>query len=110
MPQIITPINMSDDNAQKLRLASALASAKTAAKELLIGIGVGTVIAAAGAITGCSNYIIDQAEKDVATSTVHPRLAYDAQEDARLAHFRAQSAHASHTLAKMRTEAAGGVQ
>lgn len=77
-------------------------------KSTAIALVIVATVVLVGIATGCTNYVISQAEQDVASSTIYPRI--NDSEARRLAQFRQQSTHANHTLAKMRTQATGGVQ
>lgn len=74
---------------------------ETAAVGVMIGLAIMFLIAVVGIITGCTIFTDQQAEQDVATSTI----------DDELERFRQQSHHANETLATMKAYAAeGGVQ
>lgn len=73
-----------------------------------VSLAVGAIIATVGNVTGCNGYVISQAEKDVATSTINARTDL---ESPALIEFRKQNQYANKKLAEMRLHAAtGGVQ
>lgn len=72
------------------------------------GLTAGVALVAVGNITGCNSFLIAQAEQDIATSTIEPRISsIDSPE---LIEFRKHNAYANHKLAEMRLYAAGGNQ
>lgn len=75
-------------------------------KYLLAGFAVAALIALAGLPTGCTNFVLDQAEQDIATSTIEPRS--NALTGDELLEFRRQSAHASKVLFLARTDGGNG--
>lgn len=72
------------------------------------GMIAAVVITVIASITGCNTFIEAQAERDIATSTVEPRLA--AMNKAALMAFREQNAHANEVLYEMRLYANGSAQ
>lgn len=54
---------------------SLLVMAQSYGTHALAGLAVAVVISIVSATTGCTTYLLSQAEQDVATSTVAPRLA-----------------------------------
>ncbi len=72
------------------------------------GLIAGIALAVVGNITGCTDYLLSQADQDVATSTIEPRInSIDSPE---LIEFRRQNKEANEKLAKMRLYATGGTQ
>lgn len=70
------------------------------------GLTAGVALVVVGNITGCNGFLATQAEQDVATSTLEPRInLIDSPE---LIEFRKQNAYANQKLAEMRLYAAGG--
>ena len=84
---------------------AALTATKSSLKHIAGGLVVGLMIAAISNATGCTDLVLHQAEKDVATSTIEPRAAHT---DMSLAHFQEQNAYANKTLHNMRLYAADG--
>lgn len=81
---------------------------KSYAKCIAASLAVGAIMATVGNVTGCNSYIVSQAEKDVATSTVNARTDLDSPA---LIEFRKQNQYANEKLAEMKLYAAtGGVQ
>lgn len=79
---------------------------KSGVAHIAAGLAVGMSIVMVGNITGCNSFLVTQAEQDVATSTLEPRInSIDSPE---LIEFRKQNAHANQKLAEMRLYAAGG--
>lgn len=79
---------------------------KSGGAHIAAGLAVGMSIVMVGNITGCNSFLVTQAEQDVATSTLEPRInSIDSPE---LIEFREQNAHANQKLAEMRLYAAGG--
>ncbi|WP_201539123.1 hypothetical protein [Psychrobacter sp. 1044] len=79
---------------------------KSGGAHIAAGLAVGMSIVMVGNITGCNSFLVTQAEQDVATSTLEPRInSIDSPE---LIEFRKQNAHANQKLAEMRLYAAGG--
>lgn len=77
---------------------------------ILAAIMIALIIALISFVTGCTTFIADQFEQDIATSTIAPRLS-QIDVDNELAEFRRQSKHANETLAAMKAYAAeGGVR
>lgn len=70
------------------------------------GLTVGLALVAVGNITGCNSFLAAQAEQDVATSTLEPRM--NSIDSSELIEFRKQNAYANQKLAEMRLYAAGG--
>lgn len=79
------------------RGASVIERCKSCSVQVLAGAGVAVTIALIGAITGCTNLILDQVEQDVATSTTAPRLTN--HKAIKLAEFRRDAEHANNVLA-----------
>jgi hypothetical protein len=66
---------------------------------------LGAALIFAGNVTGCTAAVGKQFDKDMATSTVYPRLNNEellSQEDERLKEFRRQTMHANKVLASAR--------
>ena len=81
---------------------------KSLAAHIAGGLAVAVTISIVSNITGCTSYLLNQAEQDVATSTIAPRInSIDSPE---LIEFRRQNQEANAKLAKMRLYAAGGVK
>lgn len=81
---------------------------KSLAAHIAGGLAVAVTISIVSNITGCTSYLLNQAEQDVATSTIEPRInSIDSPE---LIEFRRQNQEANAKLAKMRLYAAGGVK
>lgn len=81
---------------------------KSGGAHIAAGLAVGVSIVMVGNITGCNSFLVTQAEQDVATSTLEPRVnSIDSPE---LIEFRKQNAYANQKLAEMRLYAAGGNQ
>lgn len=79
---------------------------KSVAAHITAGLAVAVTISIIGNLTGCTNYLLNQAEQDVATSTIEPRInSIDSPE---LIEFRKNNAYANQKLAEMRLYAAGG--
>lgn len=75
---------------------------------IAVSLTVGAAIATVGNVTGCNSYVVSQAEKDVATSTINARTDL---ESPALIKFREQNQYANKKLAEMKLYAAtGGVQ
>lgn len=81
---------------------------KSLAAHIAGGLAVAVTTSIVGNLTGCTSYLLNQAEQDVATSTIEPRInSIDSPE---LIEFRRQNQDANAKLAKMRLYAAGGVK
>ena len=79
---------------------------KSVAVHIAGGLAVSGTLAIVGNLTGCTNYLLNQAEQDIATSTFEPRInSIDSPE---LIEFRKNNAYANQKLAEMRLYAAGG--
>lgn len=84
---------------------AALTATKSGLKHIAGGLVVGLMIAVISNATGCTDLVLHQAEKDVATSTIEPRAT---QAELDLARFQEQNAYANKTLRTMRLYAADG--
>lgn len=74
----------------------------------LIGGMVSTAIILVSTVTGCTDYVLNQVEKDVATSTIYPRSYGNERQgefEISLVDFRAQATHANKALAQMKITA-----
>ncbi len=81
---------------------------KSCIRCVAVSLAVGAIIATVGNVTGCNSYVVSQAEKDVATSTINARTDL---ESPALIEFRKQTQYANKKLAEMKLYAAtGGVQ
>lgn len=94
------------NNSIQSKLASIRAELVSTAKQVAVAICIATVIAIIGAVTGCTNYVLDQIEQDVVTSTIEPRLAAKiANQDDDVAYLSSeqyrQAKHANAFLAKV---------
>lgn len=67
-------------------------------KYVIGGFAFSAVIFVTGNVTGCTDMVLKQAEKDMQTSTSIPRVSYDE------AYYKAQGEYASKNLAKWRSE------
>lgn len=106
------PAKMLDGNTTDQHLGrtypSLLQQVKSCVKYICSGLAVAVVITIIGNLTGCNSYLLSQAEQDVATSTLEPRMSsIDSPE---IIEFRKQNAYANQKLAEMRLYAAGGNQ
>lgn len=81
---------------------------KSGGAHIAAGLAVGVSIVMVGNITGCNSFLATQAEQDVATSTLEPRV--NSIDSAELIEFKKQNAYANQRLAEMRLYAAGGNQ
>ena len=81
---------------------------KSGGAHIVAGLAVGMSLVVVGNITGCNSYLLSQAEQDVATSTLEPRMS--SSDSPELIEFRKQNAYANQRLAEMRLYAAGGNQ
>lgn len=81
---------------------------KSGSAHIAAGLAVGVSIVMVGNITGCNSFLATQAEQDVATSTLEPRV--NSIDSAELIEFKKQNAYANQKLAEMRLYAAGGNQ
>lgn len=79
---------------------------KSVAAHVAGGLAVAVTISIIGNLTGCTNYLLNQAEQDVATSTIEPRI--NSIDSLELIEFRKNNAYANQKLAEMRLYAAGG--
>lgn len=84
---------------------AALTATKSGLKHIAGGLVVGLMIAVISNATGCTDLVLHQVEKDVATSTIEPRAT---QAELDLARFQEQNAYANKTLHNMRLYAANG--
>lgn len=81
---------------------------KSYIRHVAVGLTVGAIIATVGNVTGCNSYVMSQAEKDIATSTINARTDL---ESPALIEFRKQNQYANKKLAEMKRYAStGGVQ
>ena len=81
---------------------------KSVAAHIAAGLAVAGTLAVVGNLTGCNSYLASQAEQDIATSTIEPRIkSIDSPE---LIEFRRQNKEANEKLVKMRLYATGGTQ
>lgn len=81
---------------------------KSSVAHIAGGLVTGVALVVVGNITGCTNYLLNQVDQDIATSTIEPRInSIDSPE---LIEFRRQNKEANAKLAKMRLYAAGGVK
>lgn len=81
---------------------------KSYIKCVAVSLTVGAIMATVGNVTGCNSYVMSQAEKDIATSTVNARTDL---ESLALTEFRKQNQYANKKLAEMRLYAStGGAQ
>ena len=81
---------------------------KSGGAHIAAGLAVGVSIVMVGNITGCNSFLATQAEQDVATSTLEPRI--NSIDSSELIEFKKQNAYANQKLAEMRLYAAGGNQ
>ncbi len=106
------PAKMLDGNTTDQHLSRAnpalLKQVKSCVKYICGGLAVAVIIVTTGNLTGCTSYLLSQAEQDVATSTIEPRI--NSVDSPELIEFRKQNTYANQKLAEMRLYAAGGVQ
>lgn len=71
------PIKLLKGNTSDQHLSSVLLlkQLRECAVQIAGGVAVAVAIAVIGSVTGCTSYMLDQIEQDVATSTIGPRLA-----------------------------------
>lgn len=99
--------NTTDQHLDRINPAL-LQQIKSCVKYVCGGLAVAVTISIVGNLTGCTSYLLNQAEQDIATSTIEPRInSIDSPE---LIEFRRQNQDANAKLAKMRLYAAGGVK
>jgi hypothetical protein len=80
---------------------------KSGVKYIAGGLALAVVISTVGNVTGCTDYVFNKIEQDVATSTTYASIDDDA---VRLIEFKKDSEYASQQLAYMRLYAEGGDQ
>lgn len=106
------PAKMLDGNATDQHLDSIspalLQQVKSCLKYICGGLAAAAIIVVTGNLTGCNSFLATQAEQDVATSTLEPRV--NSIDSPGLIEFRKQNAYANQKLAEMRLYAAGGNQ
>lgn len=68
-----------------------------AARAVLFASALGVVLATVSSITGCTNYVLQQLDKDISTTTVAPVANYKDK-----AEFKRANQHANEFLAKSR--------
>lgn len=86
---------------------SILSYAETVVVGAMVGLAIAFVIALVGLMTGCTTFVAQQVEQDVATSTIAPRLSHIDVDD-ELERFRQQTRHANEALATMKAYALEG--